>query len=81
MTLVGMNCQEGLQDVIELVKEHEESIDCVLCTGDIAQDASQEAYNRFAAQVGELDAPQLWIPGNHDIFPACRRLLTKRKKL
>ncbi len=80
MTLVGMNCQEGLQDVIELVKEHEKTIDCVLCTGDIAQDASQQAYNRFASQINELDAPQLWIPGNHDIIASMQKALGKKKE-
>tara|TARA_R100001143_G_C3360641_1_gene135242 strand:+ start:323 stop:1141 length:819 start_codon:yes stop_codon:yes gene_type:complete len=65
--LVGMNCQEGLTDVVELVKEHEDQIDAVLCTGDIAQDASLLAYNRFAEKIDELRSPQLWIPGNHDI--------------
>jgi len=80
MDLVGMNCQEGLEDVIELVKEHEETIDCVLCTGDIAQDASQDAYNRFAAHINELDAPQLWIPGNHDILASMEQALSKKKE-
>jgi Icc protein len=80
MKLVGMNCQEGLQDVIELVKEHEKSIDCVLCTGDIAQDASQEAYTRFAAQINALNAPQLWIPGNHDIIASMQKALSKKKE-
>jgi Icc protein len=80
MTLVGMNCQEGLQDVIELVKEHEKSIDCVLCTGDIAQDASQEAYKRFATQVSDLNAPQLWIPGNHDIISSMQKALSQKNE-
>lgn len=66
--LVGMNCQEGFVDVVELVKEHEFEIDAILCTGDIAQDASVEAYRRFAAKIAELEAPQLWIPGNHDLL-------------
>ena len=81
MTLVGMNCQEGLQDVIELVKEHEESIDCVLCTGDIAQDASQEAYNRFASHINELNTSQLWIPGNHDIIASMQKALSNKKEV
>ncbi|PCJ43422.1 MAG: 3',5'-cyclic-AMP phosphodiesterase [SAR86 cluster bacterium] len=80
MALVGMNCQEGLEDVIELVKEHEEAIDCILCTGDIAQDASQAAYNRFAAQINTLDAPQLWIPGNHDIIASMEQALSNKKE-
>lgn len=73
--LVGMNCQEGLNDVVELVKEHEDVIDCILCTGDIAQDASEQAYKRFSSQVEDLKAPQLWIPGNHDLMGKIRSAL------
>lgn len=80
MELVGMNCQEGLRDVIALVKEHEEAIDCILCTGDIAQDASLEAYKRYASYIDELNAPQLWIPGNHDIFATMKQALSNKKE-
>lgn len=73
--LVGMNCQEGFTDVVDLVKEHESDIDAVLCTGDIAQDASIEAYQRFAARIDELGAPQLWIPGNHDLLKKMSKAL------
>ena len=76
--LVGMNCQEGLEDVVELVKEHEEDIDCVLCTGDISQDASLPAYKRFAAAIDELNAPQLWIPGNHDLVKVMEKALSSK---
>jgi len=81
MELVGMNCQEGLEDVIELVKEHEEELDCILCTGDIAQDASREAYSRFASHIEELGAPHLWIPGNHDIMASMEKALSKKKEV
>lgn len=80
MELVGMNCQEGLEDVIELVKEHEEKIDCVLCTGDIAQDASLNAYNRFATHINELKTKQLWIPGNHDVIASMEQALSNKKE-
>ncbi len=73
--LVGMNCQEGFNDVVQLIKEHEENIDCVLCTGDISQDASTESYTRFASGIDELNAPQLWIPGNHDLIAKMQKVL------
>lgn len=78
--LVGMNCQEGLLDVIELVKEHEDTIDCVLCTGDISQDASLLAYKRFASAIAELKAPQLWIPGNHDLIEVMKKALSNKQE-
>ena len=65
-TLLGMNTQDSLDHVIKLVQETETDIDLLLATGDIAQDASAEAYNNFIRTVAVIDAPLRWIPGNHD---------------
>lgn len=65
-TLLKMNTNETLGHVIELVKKHEEDIDLVLGTGDIAQDASEKAYSNFIEIVSSLNTPFRWIPGNHD---------------
>jgi len=63
----GLNTYDTLKDVVDLVVSQEQSIDCLLCTGDLAQDSSIGAYQNFLAAMSALDAPQLWIPGNHDI--------------
>lgn len=63
----GLNTFETLTDVVNLVAEQQEKIDCLLCTGDLAQDSSVQAYQNFIDAMASLDAPQLWIPGNHDI--------------
>jgi Icc protein len=67
--LVGMNCEEGMRDVIDLIRRNEGLLAAVLCTGDISQDNSQASYQRFAAAVATLAAPQYWIAGNHDEVP------------
>lgn len=64
--LLKLNTQESFERVIELVENNEPRIDVVLATGDIAQDASLEAYVRFSEAMGRLRAPFYWIPGNHD---------------
>ena len=64
--LVGMNCEEGLQDVLALIREHEAKPFAVLCTGDISQDNSASSYQRFELSMETLGVPQYWIPGNHD---------------
>jgi 3',5'-cyclic-AMP phosphodiesterase len=64
--LVGMNCEEGLQDVLAMIDKDEPALAAVLCTGDISQDYSKESYLRFYQLIGRLNAPQYWIPGNHD---------------
>lgn len=64
--LVGMNCDEGMRDVIDLIRREEGPLAAVLCTGDISQDNSSASYRRFAEAVATLAAPQYWIAGNHD---------------
>ena len=52
----------------------EDSIDLILATGDIAQDASVEAYLRFGDAMQPFQAPFYWIPGNHDRRRVMERL-------
>ena len=65
-TLVGMNCEEGLQDVLNLIRRAESNLVAALCTGDISQDNSKASYRRFYDAIASLGIPQYWIPGNHD---------------
>lgn len=66
-TLLKMNTLDSLGHVVRLVSQHESGIDLVLATGDIAQDASVKAYQKFLDSITPLQAPCRWIPGNHDI--------------
>ena len=65
-TLLKMNTHNSFEKVLDTVKGRKKSIDLILATGDIAQDASEAAYKHFASNIEELDAPFRWIPGNHD---------------
>lgn len=71
--LLRLNTQYSFEKVLELVDTRESQIDIVLATGDIAQDASVEAYLRFGRAMDALGAPFYWIPGNHD----CRATMGK----
>jgi Icc protein len=73
--LVGMNCEEGFQDVLALIRKNETDIKAVLCTGDISQDNSAASYRRTENCVSSLGAPQYWIPGNHDEFDSMKSAL------
>jgi Icc protein len=65
--LLSMNPDDSLVDVLTLVNRQQPEIDLVLATGDIANDASLSAYQRFYTTVSDyLLAPMVWIPGNHD---------------
>jgi Icc protein len=71
----GLNTYETLKDVINLAVGQQDHIDCVLCTGDLTQDSSIEAYHHFIDAMSVMDAPQLWIPGNHDIRSQMQQVL------
>lgn len=73
----GLNTFDTLKDVVDLVSSREPSIDCLLCTGDLAQDSSTEAYLNFLAAMSTLKAPQLWIPGNHDVRSNMQQALSQ----
>lgn len=66
-TLLKMNTQDTLQHVIDLVQKEESDLDLILATGDIAQDASPEAYRNFIDAIAVFNTPYRWIAGNHDI--------------
>lgn len=64
--LLKLNTQYSFEKVVELMASKEADIDLILATGDIAQDASVEAYMRFGDAMQTFQAPFYWIPGNHD---------------
>lgn len=72
--LVGLNCDESLNDVLELARRRELAAGtapaCVLFTGDASQDNSLASYQRLEKLLGSLGLPQYWIPGNHDELAA-----------
>ncbi|NQV70856.1 MAG: 3',5'-cyclic-AMP phosphodiesterase [Pseudohongiella sp.] len=65
-TLLKMTTSKSLSHVIDLIRAEETGIDLLLATGDLAQDASDAAYNNFLVATSQFDAPLRWIPGNHD---------------
>lgn len=77
--LLGMQTQNSLQQVIELVRREQPRIDLVVASGDISQDGSAESYARFLQLYAPLAAPLRWIPGNHDAREAMRRASAGRE--
>lgn len=43
------------------------SPELILATGDLSEDASDEAYTWLARKLDELEVPVLALPGNHDV--------------
>ncbi|WP_462381153.1 3',5'-cyclic-AMP phosphodiesterase [Pseudomonas sp. Marseille-QA0892] len=71
--LLGLTTQDSLQRVVQLVRQEQgDDIDLVLATGDLAQDGSMAAYERFEALTAPLRVPLAWTVGNHDDACAMR---------
>jgi len=66
-TLLKMNTADSLNHVVKMVARNEKAIDLILATGDIAQDASIAAYEKFLEAIIPLNTLCRWIPGNHDV--------------
>ena len=72
--LQKINTLYMLNKVLDSINSNESQIDCLIATGDIAQDASLSAYKNFMLAIEKLAAPFRWIPGNHDNANLMRRI-------
>jgi len=60
----GINPRESLQALLPVVRSWDPEL--VVITGDLAEDASAEAYAFLRQAMERIGAPVLTIPGNHD---------------
>lgn len=73
--LLGMDTDQSLGHVLELVRAAARKPDLLLATGDIANHASTEAYGRAREAFDGVGVPWVWLPGNHDEFAPMQRVL------
>jgi len=75
--LRGTVTAESLQRVLDHYNAGDWRADRVLITGDLIQDDSAEAYDRFRELLLPLNMRMHCVPGNHDVRelmkPVCRR--------
>lgn len=65
--LLGLNTDQSLDDVLQLIQASEPRFDHLLCTGDIASEAHSHCYQRFQHIIRQyFPQPLSWLPGNHD---------------
>ena len=79
--LLGLNTDESLKSVVELVKTEHPDLDIVLATGDISQDGSEASYRRFESIINTLQSPSYWLHGNHDNDVAILQVLSGNERL
>lgn len=66
-TLLGLNTDESLHDVLAIIAAQETHASAMVCTGDIASSGHESCYHRFLTIVQQyFSAPVAWLPGNHD---------------
>lgn len=65
----------SLNAVIADIRSRDWPADLVFMTGDVIQDDTAEAYDRFVAAVRPLELPMLCVPGNHDVRPLMKAAL------
>lgn len=67
-TLLGLDTDFSLQEVIKLVRAERQPIDLILATGDISDSGSEDAYYRASEYMDGLCAEVVWLAGNHDLL-------------
>ena len=65
--LLGMNTQQSLDRVLDLVRVESKPMDLILATGDLAQDGTVESYNMLKQKLDSFQVPMYWLAGNHDV--------------
>lgn len=66
-SLLGLNTDQSLDDVLQLIQTSEVGFDHILCTGDVASEAHRDCYQRFETNIRRyFPQPLSWLPGNHD---------------
>jgi len=66
-SLRGTVTHSSLRDVLSHIQRSDWNANMVALTGDLIQDDSREAYERFSELMRPLGLPVYCVPGNHDV--------------
>ena len=76
-TFRGRVTDESLSQVLDHHLASDWPAQLVLVTGDIIQDDSRAAYERFCRKLATLQLPVHCVPGNHDVAPLMQAVLSE----
>jgi len=71
-TLLGLNTDYSLEQVVDLVRRERPHADLLLATGDISSCGAGQSYHRYRQLTKGIADQTLWLPGNHDTVAAMR---------
>ncbi|MEQ5124292.1 3',5'-cyclic-AMP phosphodiesterase [Morganella morganii] len=74
-TLLGINTLNSYHAVLDAIAKQQLPADLIAATGDLVQDQTTRAYQRFTDGIARLPAPCIWLPGNHDYQPSMAKEL------
>ena len=74
-SLRGTVTHASLSAVIDDIRQRDWPADFVAMTGDLIQDDTAAAYDRFRELMAPMDLPVYCVPGNHDVRPLMRQAL------
>lgn len=76
-SLRGRVTQKSLQSVLDHIQASAWPADIVAVTGDLIQDHSDAAYDRFCTLLSALELPVYCVPGNHDVRAKMQQALQR----
>lgn len=80
--LLGLNTDDSLDRVLDLIVAEQPAIDLLLATGDLSQDASPASYARLLEKLKRFPGvPCYWLEGNHDVTGPMRDALSNPERL
>ena len=71
-TLLGLNTDYSLEQVVDLVRRERPHADLLLATGDLSSCGAGQSYHRYRQLTKGIADQTLWLPGNHDTVAAMR---------
>ena len=74
--LRGTVTAQSLDRVLDDIRRRDWRTDFYAVTGDLIQDDTREAYERFRDMTQGLDRPVYCLPGNHDVRPFMQEVLS-----
>lgn len=69
-SFVKMNPEQSFQAVLDHIFQLYPQVDAIVHTGDLAQEAVPETYQRYIEKMQHYQIPFFQIPGNHDLLSA-----------
>lgn len=73
--LLGMDADHSLASVVSLLQHEQAHIDLLVVSGDMAADASTQAYRRLFPLLNGVAERMVWLPGNHDDIDTLRQIV------